>query len=537
MMRLLLGGSKESFKTVTTQDSIRIINRYLVGPRHGPNLRSEFASLIEGVGGELVADSVSIVGASRFDKRFTTSLITQSNQELLGEVARIQQMALKDVETRTGRRTVWSLVNQLREESIEGQSVVSRLRGSLTPKLTDEEKVALASITGNRVYFENLKTIKPTEAYDIISPLVSMTGRHFISHIQSQPGLHGNDYILNAALRQSGLMEEIFMSQRNIDLDDLPSLSARDAANIHTGYSGISHTIVDQFTGEKFMTGNPFDYYLEHYFKKHQDQPGPAGTSLYKLANLEVAEKRLLSEIYASRSALGLSSFGSARTYEKTVHLPAVRRVLEAQGYEADEISSMIDYMKRSFAYDASPELKAIFEEMDAKFDTLGGLTRDDLLEKSKRLATARLKVLSPNMSAEKLAQFDAEDIGSYQYKYIFSESEAPIRRITGLFADLLEGELPLGDLDPSKTDLERYSGPIKQTASPAVAARITSTAQKAQQVAKSLPRQIAKATIRQKVGDSSAGKAFMSTMASSASGRKVLDLAKSASTLVKQFT
>lgn len=330
-------------------------------------------------------------------------------------------------------------------------------------------------------------------------------------------------------------MDEIFKSQDNIDVDELMGMTATEAAEVFTRYSGMGHTIIDRSSGEKFMTGNPFGYYLNWYFDKIKDQ---TGTTLAQRANLGVAEKRLLSEIYASRNSLGLTSFGSARTYEKTVHLPAVRRILEAQGYEADEISSMIDYMKKSFAYDASPELKAIFEEMDAKFDTLGGLSPGDLIEKSKRLAIARLKAISPNMSAEKLAQLTADpafvdEIGPYQYKYIFKESEAPIKKINSFFAHLLEGELPLGDLDPKLTDLERYSLPTNQT----IAAKITSTAQKAQQVAKSVPRQIAKATVGQKVGASSAGKAFMSTMASSASGRKVLDLAKSASNLVKQFT
>ena len=500
---------------------------YFTGGASTDNV-GKFSRLIEGIGGELVADSVSIAGASRFDKRFTTSLITQSNQELLGEVARIQQMAIKDVETRTGR-TVESLLDQLRSESIEGQSIVSRLRGTLTAKLTDEERIAITSLTGT-LSFDGQKRLEPTQMYDLVSPLASMTGQQFVSHIQSLPGLHGNDYILNAALRQSGLMEEIFMSQRNIDVDELIGMTASQAAEIHTGYSGISHTLIGS-DGKKFMTGNPFAHYIKHYFSIDE------GSHLAEQANLGVAEKRLLSEIYASRSALGLSSFGSARTYEKTVHLPAVRRILEAQGYEADEISSMIDYMKKSFAYDASPELKAIFEEMDAKFDTLGGLHPQDLVEKSKRLAAARLKVLSPNISAEKLAHLDVEDIGPYQYKYIFSESEAPIKRITGFFADLFENELPLGDLDPTMTDLQMGIQPAFEVDQTAITARITSTAQKAQQVARSVPRKIAKATMGQRVGASSAGKAFMSTMASSASGRKVLDLAKSASTLVKQFT
>ena len=492
---------------------------------------AHLSNVIEHVGGEIVADSVSIVGASRLSRRFTTSLITESNQELLAEVGRIQQMAIKDVETRTGR-TVSGLLDQLRTEGIEGQSLLSRLRGTLSTKLTDEERIAITSLTGTR-NFDGQKTLEPTQMHDRISPLVSMTSQQFASHIQSLPGLHGNDYILNAALRQSGLMEEVFMSQLNIDVNELMDMTASQAAEIHTGYSGLSHTLIASGSGKKFMTGNPFAHYVKHFFS---DVKNEAGLSLSEQTNLGVAEKRLLSEIYASRSSLGLSSFGSARTYEKTVHLPAVRRVLEAQGYEADEISSMIDYMKKSFAYDASPELKAIFEEMDAKFDTLGGLHPQDLIEKSKRLAIARLKVLSPNMSAEKLAQFDVEDIGPYQYKYIFSESEAPIKRITGFFADLLQGELPLGDLDPSMTDLQMGIKPtsIDQTA---IAARITSTAQKAQQVARSVPRKIAKATMGQRVGASSAGKAFMSTMASSASGRKVLDLAKSASNLVKQFT
>jgi len=470
---------------------------------------------------------VAITGAPRFDKRFTTSLIAQSNQELLGEVGRMREMAIKDVETRTGR-TVASLLDQLRSEIIETQGqkqgIVSRVFGSLTAKMTDEEKIALTSLTGA---FSS-QTVEPTQMHERLSSLISMTGQQFTSHIQSLPGLGGNDYILNAALRQSGLMSEVFNAQGYFDaLLEAPAAGAADG--IRTGYSGLSHTIIGA-AGEKFMTGSPFRHYAEQEL----------GATLAGQIQSEVAEKRLFSEIYASRSALGLSSFGSARTYEKTVHLPAVRRLLEAQGYEADEISSMIDYMKRSFAYDASPKLKTLFEEMDAEFDASGGISVSNLHDLSKRIATARIRVLSPDISTERIRELsgsDLLDLGPYQYKFVFSESEAPTKRITGFFADILESELPLEDLDPTMARLEMKAYPFQQIGPPATAAKITSTAQKAQQVARSVPRKIAKATMGQRVGASSAGKAFMSTMASSASGRKVLDLAKSASTLVKQFT
>jgi len=177
-----------------------------------------------------------------------------------------------------------------------------------------------------------------------------------------------------------------------------------------------------------FMTGNPFAEYIEHYLKNR-----PQGQDLIDEINVGTAEKRLLSEIYMGRNPLGIMSFSSNRTYEKTIHLPAVRRLLEAQGYEADEIGSMIDYMKRSFAHDASPELKAAFDEMDSIYDTLGGLRREDLLSLSQRLGRERLKVLAPDVSHEAIVDSHIDKfLKSYQYKFIFSETEIerkPIQR------------------------------------------------------------------------------------------------------------
>lgn len=223
-------------------------------------------------------------------------------------------------------------------------------------------------------------------------------------------------------------MDEVFSTQSNIYFDQIDSLTAETAANIFTNYSGAGHTLVHHDGGNSkhfFMTGNPFKNYTNSYLEK-----GYAGS---------IAERRLLSEIYMSRNSLGIMSFSSGRTYEKTIHLPAVRRLLEAQGYEADEISSMIDYMKKSFSFDASPELKRAFDEMDSIYDTYGGLKRGDLRYLSVRLSRERLKVLAPNMTPEQLQklggqQYIDKQLPAYQYKFVFSETEAaarkPIRRI-----------------------------------------------------------------------------------------------------------
>jgi hypothetical protein len=177
-----------------------------------------------------------------------------------------------------------------------------------------------------------------------------------------------------------------------------------------------------------FMTGNPFAEYIQHHLKNK-----PQGQDLIDEINVGTAEKRLFSEIYMGRNPLGIVSFSSKRTYEKTIHLPAVRRLLEAQGYEADEIGSMIDYMKRSFAHDASPELKAVFDEMDSIYDRLGGLRREDLFSLSQRLGKERIRVLAPNITHEAMQNINIDNyLKSYQYKFIFSETEIerkPIQR------------------------------------------------------------------------------------------------------------
>lgn len=174
---------------------------------------ASLASVIERVGGEIVADSVGIAGAPRLDKRFTTSLIAQSNQELLQEVDRIRQTAIKDVETRTGR-TVAGLLDQLKTErsSPSSQSIVTRLRGTLLGKLNDEERIAITSLTGTRI-FDSIKTIEPlsgTAANDIraidelISPLVSKTSEQFIYHIKSIPRITRQRLYTQCSLKAIG---------------------------------------------------------------------------------------------------------------------------------------------------------------------------------------------------------------------------------------------------------------------------------------------------------------------------------------------
>jgi hypothetical protein len=72
-----------------------------------------------------------------------------------------------------------------------------------------------------------------------------MSAEKLTEYIKTRPGLRGNDYILNAALRQSGLLDEVFATQENINLNDILSLRAEEAAKIFSSYSAASHTIVD----------------------------------------------------------------------------------------------------------------------------------------------------------------------------------------------------------------------------------------------------------------------------------------------------
>jgi len=175
---------------------------------------AHLANVVERVGGEIVADSVGIAGAPRLDKRFTTSLIAQSNQELLQEVDRIRQTAIKDVETRTGR-TVASLLDQLKTErsSPSSQSIITRLRGTLLAKLTDEEKLAITSLVGT-YNTDGIKTIEPLTGddadYDIraiddfISPLVSKTSEQFIYHIKGIPRITRQRLYTQCSLKAIG---------------------------------------------------------------------------------------------------------------------------------------------------------------------------------------------------------------------------------------------------------------------------------------------------------------------------------------------
>jgi len=174
---------------------------------------SRLATVVERVGGEIVADSVGIAGAPRLDKRFTTSLIAQSNQELLQEVDRIRQTAIKDVETRTGR-TVAGLFDQLKTErsSPSSQSIATRLRGTLLGRLNDEERIAITSLTGTR-NTDGVKTIEPlTDMVDFdiraidqyISPLVSKTSEQFIYHIKSIPRITRQRLYTQCSLKAIG---------------------------------------------------------------------------------------------------------------------------------------------------------------------------------------------------------------------------------------------------------------------------------------------------------------------------------------------
>lgn len=193
MMRMLLGGSLDSFKTLTFDDASKIRDRLFLSPAGvsyvGRNDRSHMlSSLVDLVQGEVFADSTALIGATRFDKKFTTSLLAKSNSELLQEVGRMQQMHIRGLETRTGKN-VKNLLEQLKDGASDGQSIVARLRGTLMKNsLTDQELVELTGLSGT-LDWDAITKLKPNEISDMLNPLVSMSGEQFASHIKTMPGL------------------------------------------------------------------------------------------------------------------------------------------------------------------------------------------------------------------------------------------------------------------------------------------------------------------------------------------------------------
>lgn len=194
MIRMLLGGSFDSFKTLTSEDAVNIQNRLFYQNASGifyggRNDRSHMlSSLVDLVQGEVFADNTALIGATRFDKKFTTSLLTKSNSELLQEVGRMQQMHIRGLETRTGKN-VKDLLKQLKDSAPDGQSIVARLRGTLVNNnLTDQELVELTGLSGT-FDWDAITKLKPNEISDILNPLVSMSGEQFASHIKTMPGL------------------------------------------------------------------------------------------------------------------------------------------------------------------------------------------------------------------------------------------------------------------------------------------------------------------------------------------------------------
>jgi len=193
MMRMLLGGSLDSFKTLTFEDASKIRDRLFLSPAGvsyvGRGDRSHMlSSLVDLVQGEVFADNTALIGATRFDKKFTTSLLAKSNSELLQEVGRMQQMHIRGLETRTGKN-VKNLLEQLKDSAPDGQSIVARLRGTLmNNNLTDQELVELTGLSGT-FDWDAITKLKPNEISDILNPLVSMSGEQFASHIKTMPGL------------------------------------------------------------------------------------------------------------------------------------------------------------------------------------------------------------------------------------------------------------------------------------------------------------------------------------------------------------
>lgn len=193
MIRLLLGGSSHSFKTITSEDAFDLQKRFFYDAATGMpyggkgNRAQRLSSVIDMVQGEVIADNTSLIGATRFDKKFTTSLLAQSNSELLQEVGRMQQMYIRGIESRTGKN-IQDLLQQLKETS-PGQGLVSRLRGTLMDKdLTEQELVELTGLAGT-MDFEQITKLKPNEISDRLTPLVSMSAQEFAEHIKTMPGL------------------------------------------------------------------------------------------------------------------------------------------------------------------------------------------------------------------------------------------------------------------------------------------------------------------------------------------------------------
>jgi hypothetical protein len=177
MIKLLLGGSSDSFKTITRQDAFDIKKRFFYDTATqtffgGDNNRAHsLAKIIDLIQGEVVADSTAVIGATRFDKKFTTSLLSQSNSELLQEVGRMQQMYVRGLESRTGKN-VLDLLRQLRKNDY----------------LTEQEVVELTGLLGTRDY-KKITSLSPNRYTVKADSLFSMSAEKFIEHIKTKPGL------------------------------------------------------------------------------------------------------------------------------------------------------------------------------------------------------------------------------------------------------------------------------------------------------------------------------------------------------------
>jgi hypothetical protein len=181
MIKLLLGGSSDSFKTITHQDALDIKKRFFHDTATqdalqtffgGDNDRTEsLAKIIDLVQGEVFADSTAMIGATRFDKKFTTSLLSQSNSELLQEVGRMQQMHIRGLESRTGKN-VLDLLRQLRKNDY----------------LTEQEVVELTGLAGTKDY-KKITSLSPNRISKTLDPLVAMSAEKFTEYIKTRPGL------------------------------------------------------------------------------------------------------------------------------------------------------------------------------------------------------------------------------------------------------------------------------------------------------------------------------------------------------------
>ena len=203
--------------------------------------------------------------------------------------------------------------------------------------------------------------------------------------------------------------------------------------------------------------GSQWDHYSRHYLEDAFDEIGEEH---------QASLTSLLTEHYQNNRTTALST----RTLDAdTLHLPAVRKILQAQGYDSTEIERVVGGMRD------------IANLHNTEFD-------------AGRIAagTGRRMILSETEKADTL-------------------TKNPITRLVAGVHSRGAGQRPTVVFGASTKPASVVSGVVSEVA------------------------QSAKVATRA-VGDSTAGRTFLSGVASSASGAKVLQLAKSGRRMLQSF-